>query len=43
MEGREAGREQREIEIAKTALKMGLSVNDIMQLTGLNHRANKNK
>jgi len=38
MEGKEAGREQREIEIAKTALKMGLSVNDIMQLTGLNQQ-----
>lgn len=32
---KEEGREEREIEIAKKALKMGLSVDNIMQLTGL--------
>jgi len=34
-EGREEGREEGKIEIAKRALKMGLSVDDIIQLTGL--------
>jgi len=38
-EGKEEGREEREREIVKSALKMGLSVDDITQLTGLSRQA----
>ena len=36
---REEGREEEKLEVAKNALKIGLSVHDIMQLTGLSKQA----